>query len=406
MSSVLRFVWLSWFLEWVAVRGVLGEQRHLYGLSRKKVVGEEERNEWVKGWVRKWDEEKDDWVKNVESTHIEDVVEKPELWHFVDDRVREGESRVVELLRAMEELHGMGRLMAVDFPLTAGIPELHEDDFDPDDDGNSASEHSSHRSGGDVAAESAFQRSTVTFPGVDSIIFQCHRSTLEPSSVSCYIDLIACLVSFVLSQSYERLRLRIDGFRKEAAASDEASFESTTRMFTMLDVHRDTKMFYLQQQAGLSGHGGLEADGPPRTPFYELFKYINKNLAREISWMPQFIERYAEAGGWLVRDRKKLYALLQAQEGKTETDKKHGRARKQVQRRRGGSFDDILTEEERSIMQNIRKIETEIEGERVEMRRDAYQTLRQLEIKKQALDIEIRERKKEVLRGRQKQRVG
>jgi hypothetical protein len=397
MSSVLQFVWLSRVLEWVAVREVADERRRLYRGLGERDTGEEEKRKWVQGWVQKWNEEKEDWIKDLQSLRVEDVIEKPDLWRFVDDRVQQGEDRVVELLRAMEVLYATGRRMAVDFPMTIGSSEMHEEDFDFEHGGDGISHPSSPRNNDAASNSSLSQSSAVPFHGVDSVIFQCHRSTLDSSAVSSYIDLIASLVSFTVSQPYETLRLRIQSFRKEATANDETPTESLRRMFTTLDVQRGTKKYYLKQQAGSSTHGdgGVGAEAAPRTPFDDIVKYINKNLERETEWMPHFIERYAEAGGWHVREKKKLYALLPAQENRSERKKRPEKARTQ-----DGNLEVILTEKERLILRNIHGIEEDIEEERVQTRREA--NLRKLEVRKQALDLEIQEMRNEVLSGKRK----
>jgi hypothetical protein len=228
------------------------------------------------------------WVRIMQRMNVQDAVDRPELWRFVDDRVQDGDSGTLALLQQMQKLQDMGKQMSVGLSLL-----------------NS--------------------KCWFLVTGAESIIFHSHRSTLSPSAVSAYIDLVAALVSFALTNSYETLRLRIQTFRDSAFATGDSVMQSAQVMLSVLKVRRESQKFYKRylETGGSSNRLALGSDAT-RSPFDSIQKYVSARLDAELKYMPKFVERYEDAGGFHDRPKRKLYALMRAQEERQKEEAGRG----------------------------------------------------------------------------------
>ncbi|KAF2121948.1 hypothetical protein BDV96DRAFT_562691 [Lophiotrema nucula] len=296
MAGVLQYAYLSRFLEYRGIRDLDKERKNIWrGLPEKTRA--------------KWDMEKAEWQYDIdleERTALEDTA--VDLWKYVDSIVREGEEAVAELARSMEKFETEhGRRLAVSFPLVHGL--------------GAERPLTSHSSA--VSSNQPFHVEE-TKPEVEAIVFQSHRSTLNPKELIAYIDMLTSLLYTTARTSYLILRPRIEEFRSAAIALKDTPRASALKLFTLLHVSGDTRKYYSDYLPDGKVWGNASPESEHQTAirratkvFERIIKAIEEERRREREYVPTFIERYELASGFKKTRKTKLLKLLEEDNRKT-----------------------------------------------------------------------------------------
>jgi hypothetical protein len=135
-------------------------------------------------------------------------------------------------------------------------------------------------------------------------------------------------VVFAASLSYSVLREKVQAFRDTVSSLSEPPFEAFIKLVDVIGVERSTLAYYRKRLSGTrSNHkdtGGAQTDSvldKDTTPFHKLEKLISKQREMDWGYVPTYIERYEEAGGFQAVSRRKLQALMAAEEDRSERRK-------------------------------------------------------------------------------------
>jgi hypothetical protein len=289
-SAILEFWPLSRFLEYLAVKNMRNEKKEMWHTLR---VGEsrEARQRGERQWKSAL------MHADGEAKAFEDDL--PGLWTAIDKMLGGGRGQrgLTSLLQQMGRFEDKGRRTGIAF------------------------EH---------PAEDQEDEQQTAHPAIVSVVFQGYHSTLNAEELLAYIDFVACLVEYARSQSYALLRFKVHSFRETAEDIDEEVEKSLARLLEILDVKEYTKKVFIadvrkkkaQKEKEKEELDRLEDSEEEDTKkrharkeddlFTPLETLILKTQEKEIEYMPTFIQRYAEAGGFLVTPRTKIHDLLLA----------------------------------------------------------------------------------------------
>jgi hypothetical protein len=297
-SAILDYWPLSRFLEYVAVKTMKREKKEAWHALRVR-----DRKSHVKTTEEKRDKL---WMNSLEHGHGEAKAfedDLPGLWTAVDKMfgAGRGERGITSLLHEMSRFEGKGGRTLVSF--------------------------------GQSNENTDYEQPTVSSVQSTSIVFHGYNSTLNAEELLAYIDFVACVMEYATSQSYDLLRLKVRSFRETAEDIDEKVEKSLERLLEMLDVRPYTKKVFItdvkrkkeQKEKEREELDRLADDKYDLTEdvkktiprkqddlFTPLETLLHKVLDKEMDYMPTFIQRYGEAGGFHIIPRTKVHDLLLA----------------------------------------------------------------------------------------------
>lgn len=331
MSGILGYPYLSRFLEYRGLVRIMEENRASLRMAPAK-IGREGYNA-----------EEERWMEEMQREAFKELIgDKRHLWDGVDEILDgEGAGEVVKEMAAFEERVAR---MNVSFPLApeegnsgSTSQDLVEGTYDDEHE----HENTSHARSTLSRASTPDPAAANPFPGVREIFFQSHKSSIDSDDIAAYTDLVIGLTSYSSSNSYHDLRARIKSFRSTAQNMDYTPIRSLNWLFELLDVKGGTRMYYnvllnppkqrareAQEEGAVSG-GGVDVDSDEErkeTVFDELLNYLEKHQQQEREFVPTFLERYEQAGGFNITSKNRLYSLLQAQEKKLQEQKEKNAA--------------------------------------------------------------------------------
>ncbi|ORX94458.1 hypothetical protein BCR34DRAFT_594410 [Clohesyomyces aquaticus] len=271
MAGVLGFWYLSRGLEWRGVKELRREEgRRRRALMRRRGKGA---GDW---WRKMWADGR------MEDGEVKMPGDRKELWTVIHELDEEG---LMRLLQDMRDLEQRGERLAVSFDVGRA--------------------HAGGSGGGDRTDECT----TSTISSIENIIFQSHRSSLDPNELLAYLDFLACLLAFANETLYDDLLRMAISFRDRAVSVRESVSESLARFLGIIQARPETRQYY--------DHflGSYEEDSPDGlvvkgSPFEAITRVVEKQRQREKEYMGTFIERYERAGGFFRVGREALSALL------------------------------------------------------------------------------------------------
>jgi hypothetical protein len=290
LSTILEFWPLSRFLEYLAVKNLRNEKKKMWHTLR---VGESKRAKQKRKRV---------WKSSLEHADGEEKAfedDLPGLWTVIDKMIGGGRGQrgLTGLLQEISKFEEKGGRTPVTF------------------------EH---------PTRDQEEKQQTAHPAITSIVFQGHHSTLNAEELLAYIDFVACLIEYARSRSYASLRLKVHSFRETAEDIDEEVEKSLERLLDILDVKPYTKKVFVtdvrnkkaQKEKEREQLNKLEDSEEEDTKithamkehdlFTPLKTLILKTQEKEIEYMPIFIKRYTEAGGFFAMPQTKVHDLLLA----------------------------------------------------------------------------------------------
>jgi hypothetical protein len=297
-SAILDYWPLSRFLEYLAVKNMKREKKEAWHALRVR-----DRKSHVKITEEKRDRL---WMDSLKHEHGEAKAfedDLPGLWTAVDRMIGagRGERGTASLLHEMRRFEGKGGRTLLSF--------------------------------GKSTENKGYKQLTVTSAPSTSIVFHGYHSTLNAEELLAYIDFVACVIEYATSQSYDSLRLKVRSFRVIAEDIDEKVGKSLERLLEMLDVRPYTKKVFVTDIRRKKEQKEMEREELDRLPddkydltedvkeiiprkqddlFTPLETFLQNVLDKETDYMPTFIQRYAEAGGFNIIPRTKVHDLLLA----------------------------------------------------------------------------------------------
>jgi len=243
-----------------------------------------------------------------------DGSEKLELWTTIDGIVRggNGEQEIGDLIREMCRLEEGGRRLAVGFAIENNHPVTT----------TRSTQHTDIQEG---APSTPPPQPPVPLPIITSVAFRNFTSTLDVNKLLAYVDLVTQLVGYATNNTYNSIKFGAETFRDHSKEGTSKSLEkllkilglSTQSIHTLVPRGPDDKKNKAEDEQKSKKIKSKDKE-PERDefkttyPFLSLTSHIYRTLQKSRGYMPTFIQRYAEAGGFLAVPRSKVYELLLA----------------------------------------------------------------------------------------------
>jgi hypothetical protein len=148
-----------------------------------------------------------------------------------------------------------------------------------------------------------------------------YPSTTSTPHLLAYTSLIASLLSLATTHSHPNLLTLLAAYRSTSPPNPLSAF---TGLLTTLHIPEPAKLFWTQHLHPLftetpETHDSLTSSSSssytqPPSPFTPLETHLAQTYTAQRAYMPTFIARYTQAGGFAPTPGKKLYALLLADE--------------------------------------------------------------------------------------------
>tara|TARA_R110002003_G_scaffold76_1_gene6973 strand:+ start:39991 stop:41235 length:1245 start_codon:yes stop_codon:yes gene_type:complete len=230
-----------------------------------------------------------------------------------------------ELVADMRKFQERGRHLAVscesgtDFVDTKAAP----DRASPHDPTRMSSAASViRRDHGPRSGQATLQDNELRHPTA-KIVFTSHRSTLNTKELISYVELIATMIHLASTLSCTDLVEWLGSFRDRASVYPDQPMYGIGVLMDWLRISNDTRKFWISElrplflehdqtvttKTHISQHPDLQ-----QTPFAPFLSHVRAMLASERAYIPTFISRYENAGGFHPTSGRKVYALLLAEE--------------------------------------------------------------------------------------------
>ncbi|KAF2000394.1 hypothetical protein P154DRAFT_576072 [Amniculicola lignicola CBS 123094] len=208
-----------------------------------------------------------------------------DAWTLIDQIINEGPESIEKLLLDMNDFERRGQSLRVSFGLE-WVDDPEENVEDEED-------------------------ATLC---ITRISFPSQPSTLNFTSLAAYLELIIHFVDHCIWTSYRTLRSQIQGFRFSVRDLDLPPTESFFKLLTMLRTRGETATFFetyfekrmLPREKQTTNNPDIDA----KSVFEPLLSHVLDQDTTARAYMPTFLKRYEDAGGFLVTPLSKLYELM------------------------------------------------------------------------------------------------
>jgi hypothetical protein len=167
------------------------------------------------------------------------------------------------------------------------------------------------------------------------LTFQAHPATFERGEILFYTALVASMTAIAHELDMDDLVEWMEGYREKAPASPSPTY-GLQYLAKALRIPVPPGSYIPDQNSEL----GCEAEEDPIVnPFSKLTTHVEKERRRQRAYMPVFVQRYEEAGGFWPTSAEKVEALRVAEGWRRlkERDEK-GRKEKEKEKEDGGGW--------------------------------------------------------------------
>jgi hypothetical protein len=192
------------------------------------------------------------------------------------------------------------------------------------------------------------------------LTFQTHPATFQADEILFYTALVASMTSIAHELDMDELVEWVEGYREKAPAppSPTHGLQYLAKALRILALPAS----YRPDQHAESGDD--EEEDPIANPFSKLTAHVEKEGKRRRAYMPVFVQRYEEAGGFWPTSAEKVEALRVADGWRRlkESDEKERKEKEDRMEEDGGEVQrssnvDTLEVEERNVGLKARVLE-------------------------------------------------
>ncbi|KAF1956766.1 hypothetical protein CC80DRAFT_548261 [Byssothecium circinans] len=289
-----------------------------------------------KGRKERWGKVKGEWLEKLEfadkkARFREDVLRvRREWWEDVGEIVMgEGEGAgdgVGGLVRDVRRWERRGQRLCMGFY----IDENEDEDEDEEKDGKAKTKAQEEREGNDHQDKEEAEKEPKPFPHIHTITLPLPpKHSLNPTHVLAHISLISHILLFATSHSPSFIYDRVKRMRETSALGDETPVETLDKVCRAIDVDEETYNTLISALPSLDGQDDKDKDrdginetadesstavGKDIWIFNPMLRFLEKERRKEREFMRGFVERYEQAGGFLVLRRMRLLAIMEYDE--------------------------------------------------------------------------------------------
>jgi hypothetical protein len=138
-----------------------------------------------------------------------------------------------------------------------------------------------------------------------ALTFQTHPATFDEGEILFYTALVASMTSIAHELDMDDLVEWVEGYREKAPAPPSLT-HGLQYLAKALRIPVPPASYIPDQHTEL---GGEEEENPIVNPFSKLTTHVEKEKKRQRAYMPVFVQRYEEAGGFWPTSAEKVEAL-------------------------------------------------------------------------------------------------
>jgi hypothetical protein len=143
----------------------------------------------------------------------------------------------------------------------------------------------------------------------NSLTFQTHPATFDEGEILSYTALVASMTAIAHELDMDDLVEWVEGYREKAPAPPSPT-HGLQYLAKALRIPAPPGSYIPDQHAEL---GGEAEEDPIVNPFSKLTTHVEKERRRQRAYMPIFVQRYEEAGGFWPTSGEKVEALRMAE---------------------------------------------------------------------------------------------